>query len=146
MTGIGPVPKGPSGHPPQVSAAHRVLGRAYSSVKGLFDAVTELDLARRATNSSAKRRMSRVEIDILRSAIVLKSAGLDAAMTRLVKDIGTVLASTPGCGARRQVEEYLKHEPSRPNITEPFRVAVLALDIEAALLANYLADRTRRSF
>lgn len=139
-------PAGPNGHAPHVRAAHRILGRAHASVAGLFGAVDVLDESRRTANSTTKGRMSKVELDVLRSAIVLTSAGLDAAMKRLVNDVGGTLAALPDTAARRQFEEWLKAEMAKPNITEPFRQAVLSKDVAERLLSAYLAERTKASF
>ena len=42
--------------------------------------------------------MSKVEVDVVRSAIVFTSAGLDATMKRLVNDVGRALVPRPGTG------------------------------------------------
>ena len=55
-------------------------------------------------------RKSKSEIDILRSAIVLTSAGLDASMKRLVTDVGRHLIMQNGTGARHEYEEQLKRD------------------------------------
>lgn len=141
------MPKTASGTAPLVRPAERILGRAHASVAGLFSAVGYLDERRRSENSSTKGRMSRVEIDVLRSAIVMTSAGLDATMKRLVNDVGRVLALKSGSGAAAQYEEFLKRELARQGgMTEPFRNAVLSNDASAALLKVYLAERTKASF
>ncbi|NKR69761.1 hypothetical protein GS536_17230 [Rhodococcus hoagii] len=90
--------------------------------------------------------MSKVEVDVLRSAIVLSSAGLDAAMKRLVNDVGRVLAAQEGTGARRQFEEYLKMQMTEPRPSDGFRSAVLSIDVADRLLSVYLADKTKASF
>lgn len=140
------MPAGPSGRAPLVRPALRILGRAHASVAGLFSAVELLDDARRTANSTTKGRMSKVEVDVLRSAIVLSSAGLDAGMKRLVNDVGRVLAVQEGTGARRQFEEYLKAEMSGPQPSSGFRNAVLSVDVADRLLSVYLADKTKASF
>ncbi len=93
-----------------------------------------------------KGRKSKVEIDVVRSAIVTSSAGLDASMKRLVNDVGRVLAMRQATGARREFEEYLKREMAKPSITTSFRQAVLDMQVADQLLARYLADRTKASF
>lgn len=115
-------------------------------MSGLFGAVSVLDAARRNGNSTTKGRMSKVEVDVLRSAIVLTSAGLDAAMARLVVDVGRVHIQQAGTGARHQYEEYMKAELAKPNVSQSFRQAILSSDASAALRAEYLADRTKASF
>jgi hypothetical protein len=144
--GVGGMPGGPSGRVPQVRAAYRILGRAHASVAGLFAAVEILDEARRSANPPTKGRMSKVEVDVLRSAIVLTSAGLDASMKRLVNDVARALATKPGTGARMQYEEFLKEQLSRPEVTASFRDAVLSMDASDRLLKTYLAEKTRASF
>ena len=144
--GLGKMPPSPTGRAPLVRPALRILGRAHASVAGLFSAVEILDDARRTANTSTKGRMSKVEVDVLRSAIVLSSAGLDASMKRLVNDVGGSLARQPGCGARKQFEEYLKEQMSRPSPSDGFKNAVLAIDVADRLLSTYLADKTKASF
>lgn len=91
--------------------------------------------------------MSRVEVDVIRSAIVMTSAGLDATMKRLVNDVGRKLVLVQGSAARSQYEEFLKREMARPGrMSEPFKVAVLSSDANAELLKLYLAERTKASF
>ncbi len=146
MTRLESMPPGPSGRVPTVRKAHRVLSRAHASFDGLFQAVEVLDDTRREANTSTKGRMSRVEVDVLRSAIVFTSAGLDAAMTRLVKDAGRHLVPQADSGAHRQFGEYLKMELAKPNVSDSFRTAVLSSDKNDALLGLYLAERTKASF
>jgi hypothetical protein len=52
-----------------------------------------LDDHRRGSNPNTKGRMTRDEIGILRSAIVLASSGLDASMKRLVNDVARNISS-----------------------------------------------------
>ncbi|MFW0150488.1 hypothetical protein ACNUDN_11775 [Mycobacterium sp. smrl_JER01] len=113
---------------------------------GLFSAVAVLDDARRSANSSTKGRMSKVEVDVLRSAIVFTSAGLDAAMKRLVNDVGRFLAQQPGTGARGQFEQYIREQLARPQVTESFRAAVLSIDVSEQMLSTYLGEKTKASF
>lgn len=93
-----------------------------------------------------KGRRSKVEIDVIRSAIVLSSAGLDASMKRLVNDVGRVLAVRAGTGARREFEEHLKRELAKPSVAPSFRQAILDLQVSDRLLALYLSERTKASF
>lgn len=146
MTGIGHAPAGPSGRAPHVRPAQRILERAHVSVAGLFSAVEVLETTRRDSNLSAKGRRSQVEVEIVRSAIVLTSAGLDAAMKRLVNDVGRVLITATGTGARQKYEEYLKGELAKPKAEEPFRQAILSSDVSTKLMSVYLSSRTKASF
>lgn len=93
-----------------------------------------------------KGRKSKVEVDVVRSAIVFSSAGLDASMKRLVNDVGRVLAVRPGTGARHEFEEHLKREMAKTSIAPSFRQAVLDIQVADQLLVHYLAERTKASF
>ena len=129
-----------------VRPTYRILTSAHDSVVDLFDAVDALDAARRKANSSPKGRKSKSEIDILRSAIVLTSAGLDASMKRLVKDVGRYLIGRDGTGTRHEYEEHLKREMAKRRGSEPFHQAVWAVDPAEKLLVFYLAEKTKASF
>lgn len=85
MNAINPLPKLDQGRQPWARPAYRILGRAHVSVSELFAASSALGTARRKANSSPRGRNSVSEVDILRSAIVMTSAGLDASMQLLVK-------------------------------------------------------------
>lgn len=131
---------------PWVRQAYKILERAHVSVKALFSAADALDSARRQANGSPKGRKSVSEVDILRSAIVLTSAGLDASMKRLVNDVGRELILKKATVARRNYELYLKNEMEKPSTSEPFRQAVLADNPREKLLSFYLAEKTKASF
>lgn len=131
---------------PWVRQAYKILERAHVSVEALFSAADALDSARRQANGSPKGRKSVSEVDILRSAIVLTSAGLDASMKRLVGDVGRELILKKGTVARHNYEEYLKNEMAKPSASASFRQAVLADNPREKLLSFYLAERTKASF
>lgn len=146
MNEINPLQKLVGVRQPRVRPAYRILNSAHNSVVELFDAVDALDSVRRQANGSTRGRKSKSEIDILRSAIVLTSAGLDASMMRLVNDVGRDLAMQRGSGAHREYEEHLKREMKKPSVSESFRQAVLGIDPGKQLVAFYLAEKTRASF
>lgn len=131
---------------PLVRPAYRILASAHVSVVEQFDAVDALDTARRRVSNSPKGRKSKSEIDILRSAIVLSSAGLDASMKRLVTDVGRPLIMQNGTGARREYEQHLKREMEKRKVSDPFRQAVLAINPVDELITFYFAEKTKASF
>jgi hypothetical protein len=145
MSELLPLHAAPRGHVPEVRSAYRLLRGTHQTVRGLFDAVSVLDDQRRLANPNKKGRMTRDEVDILRSAIVLTSSGLDASMKRLVNDAGRRLIAIPGTGARAQYEQYLKRALSGPAVPDGIRNAVVSADPGSALLEYYLGDRTRAS-
>lgn len=93
-----------------------------------------------------KGRMSKVEVDVLRSAIILSSAGLDATMQRLVNDVAPELIRRQGSAACAQYQAYLKAELGKSQVSDGIRNAVISTDATEQLLAHYLAERTRASF
>lgn len=77
----------------QINAAWRYLGSAHRSVSGLFDAFNILRQAAHERTGEARGAISNDLQDQLRAAIVFTSAGLDACMTRLLKDALPVLVN-----------------------------------------------------
>lgn len=146
MSGFPPLPSGPRGRYPAVRAAYRVLQSAHSSVSGLFDAVDVLDRERRAGNKTTAGRMSQVEIDVVRSAMVMTSAGLDASMKRLVTDAGRVLATIDDVPARTVYLEYLEAELKKDRPTRGLIEAVQSRTATDDLLEMYLSAKTKASF
>lgn len=145
MTSFPDLPPGPVGRYPFVRPAYRILKSAHASVGGLFDAVDVVDGQRRAGNKTAAGRPSHVEGDVIRSAMVMTSAGLDAAMKRLVWDAGGELASTADVPARKVYLAYLQ-EQLKTGAPSPMIEAVKSEDATAAILRVYLADKAKSSF
>ena len=90
--------------------ARRILVLGHQSVRGTLRSVEDLDQLRRGSNTHRQGRSSGSEVDVLRSAIVLTSAALDASMSRLVRDVGSIVVRTEGSGARRKYIAYLRQE------------------------------------
>lgn len=143
---IKPLRTAPDGRVPEVRAAYRLLRGAHGTVSGLFDAVTILDDHRRSSNPNTKGRMTKDEIDIFRSAIVLASSGLDASMKRLVNDVARLLIGQPGSAANAQYQQYLKQEIATHQVASGLRDAIVSDDPKESLLSYYLAERTKASF
>lgn len=131
---------------PSVRGARRLLDGSYKSVDDLLNVAKTLSDQRRAANSSPRGRQSQNEVDLLRSAIVFASAGLDASMKRLVNDAGRVLVGHPATGARKQYEEFIKLELAQPKVADGFRDSLLKPDIVASLLTHYLSQKSKASF
>ncbi|MEU5874730.1 hypothetical protein AB0A73_24605 [Glycomyces sp. NPDC047369] len=135
------------GRAPRVRPAYRILGRAHASVKGLFGAVSVLDDARRSANPSKKGRMSHIEHDVLRAAIIFTSAGLDASMKRLVRDAGRALLEQSNSSAAKRYQAFLKNELSKPvAATSAFINAVTAPNAADRLIDLYIDQQTESSF
>lgn len=130
----------------QVRNARRFLLASHNSVSAMFAVVDRIEDSRRNTNGDARGRMAQEEVDILRSAIVFTSSGLDAAMKRLVSDVGRFLIARPGNEARDSYERQMKQWLSSDSVDENLRSAVIAQDPAGALVDYYIAMRTKASF
>lgn len=146
MAQIDDLPPGPKGRAPEVRNALRFLDGAHNSVVGLFDAVQTISIARRSENASTVGRMASDEVDVLRSAIVFTSSGLDASMTRLVNDAGRFLIGKPSSGAYGRYLEHMKAELAAESVDDDLKVAILSSDPGEAMLSYYLRIKTRASF
>lgn len=136
----------PRGGVPELHNAYRYLRGAHKSVSGLLDVAQSLSDSRRASNPSATGRMAQEEVDVLRSALVFTSSGLDASMKRAVNDVGRYLIPRAGTGAQAQYRQYLKQELSSDSVDANLKNAVIANDATGQLLKYYLAARTKASF
>lgn len=140
------LPPGPSFRAPLVRPAYRLLKGSYSTVAGLLDAVPVLDAARRSGNDTTRGRMSRTEVDVLRAAIIMTSAGVDATMRRLVSDAAGAMIRVPGTAANITFSVYIKKTLSSGSVPESLKDAIVSSDPTSSILAFYLAERTRSSY
>lgn len=131
---------------PEVRPARRLLDGSYKSVDELLLAVKELDRHRRAQNEHSKGRKSERERDLLRAAIVFTSAGIDASMTRLVKEAGKSLILAKEEGAYGQYREFLKQEIPPNSIPRGLRDILIDERLEESVVDYYLTEKTRASF
>lgn len=143
---VRPLPPGPSFRAPLVRPAYRLLKGSYLTVDGLLNAVPILDTARRSSNETARGRMSTTEVDILRGAIIMTSAGIDASMRRLVLDTARALIRMPGTPANGAFSRYMKQVLSGGSVPDPLKDAVVSADPTNDILDFYLNERTRGSY
>jgi len=135
----------PRGGVPELRNAYRYLRGAHGSVSGLLDLAQTLSVNRRAANGTPLGRHSEQEVDLLRSAIVFSSSGLDASMKRLVNDAGRYLIARP-TAAQAQYRQFMRQQLAADSVDTLLRDAVVAPGAEDALLTYYLTVRTRSSF
>jgi hypothetical protein len=71
----------------RASNAQRHLVVAHSTLQGIFESLHVVRLAAAdASGKDARGRLNEGEVDLLRSALVLAGAGLDAVVKRLARD------------------------------------------------------------
>ncbi|MWB99070.1 hypothetical protein [Agromyces seonyuensis] len=145
MVDIVPLRAAPKDRVPEIRNAYRFLTGTHASVNGLFDAVQTLSTARRAANATNVGRMKSDEMDVLRSAIVLTSSGLDASMKRLVLDAGKFLINVPGSSARKHFEQGIKEMLAAKTIDQPLKDAIVSVNPAESILRYYLSTKTKAS-
>lgn len=147
VSSIEPLQDGPKGRVPEVRNAYRFLRGARDSVAGIVSVTHRLSDARRNANESTVGRLAREEVDLLRSAIVLTSSGVDASMQRIIWDAGRLLIPIANSSARAAYVQHLRQALSgREQVDEPLRSAVVSAEPADALLTYYLGIKTRASF
>ncbi|WP_102192769.1 hypothetical protein [Microbacterium aurantiacum] len=138
---------GPKEKVPEVRNAYRFLRGAHNSVQGIVNASQALAEQRRSANSTTTGRPASEEVDLLRSALVMASSGIDASMQRIIWDAGRYLIPKSGTAARAQYEAHLKQALSgKNNVDDGLRNAIIGAEPRDGLLEYYLAMKTRASF
>lgn len=144
---IEPLREGPKERVPEIRNAYRYLRGAHHSVTGIVLASQSLADLRRSFNATTTGRPAGDEVDLLRSAIVMTSSGIDAAMQRVIWDAGRYLIPRTGTAARAAYEAHLKQALSgKQRVDEGMRNAIIDADPQARLIEYYLGMRARASF
>lgn len=144
---ISPLRQGPKERVPEVRNAYRYLRGAHNSVTGIVRASQSLADARRSANSTTTGRPSGDEVDLLRSAIVMTSSGIDAAMQRIIWDAGRYLIPREKTSARAAYEAHLKQAlAGKQGVDDGLRNAIIDPDPQVKLLEYYLSLKSRASF
>lgn len=144
---IMPLRAGPKAKVPEVRNAYRYLRGAHHSVAGVVNASQALAEHRRSGNSTTTGRPSGDEVDLLRSAIVLTSSGIDSAMQRILWDAGLFLIPKKGTAARAAYEAHLKQElAGKGNVDQNLREAMIESDPPRPMLDYYLGLKSKASF
>lgn len=130
----------------QIAAQHLLV--AHTTLQGIFASLHVLRLARAAEAADHRGRMTGSEVDLLRSAIVLGGAGLDAVLRRVARDGLPMLLATdstyPVAGRyfRAHVSEQIRNKAPSTSWTQ----AVLDQDPRQAMIRLYIEEKTSGSF
>jgi hypothetical protein len=130
----------PHGCPPEVQPAWARLVATHQAVGGLFDTLHILRL-KAAAETDPRGRLSEDQLDQARAAIVFTSAGLDACLRRLLRDVLPVLlaAQSPAAGA---FTRYLFENRLKGELTRATKSAIVDMDPRGRLIDLYVADLT----
>ncbi|MCX6501140.1 MAG: hypothetical protein NT132_01795 [Microbacterium sp.] len=144
---IEPLRDGPKAKVPEVRNAYRFLNGTHGSVAGIVSASQRLSDIRRVANKTTVGRLASEEVDLLRSAIVMTSSGIDASMQRIIWDAGRYLIPIGGTAARAQYEAELKQALSgKDKVDEDLKRAIIGAEPAEHLLVYYLRMKTKASF
>lgn len=132
---------------PRAAPADKHLAVAHTTLQGVFDSLHIVREAASPGGLEARGRLPESQVDLLRSALVLAGAGLDAVVKRLARDaLPTLLAV--GSTQRDANSTFKSHVSSqvREKVPSPsWTKAVLADDPRQAMIKVYVAERTQGS-
>ncbi|GAB2554178.1 hypothetical protein [Kribbella endophytica] len=113
------------------------LVATHKAICGLFDTLHVL--RERAAEEGNPRRLTDDQLDQVRAAIVFTSAGLDACLRRLLRDVLPVLIKAGG-PANGKFIGYLHESRLQGNLTKATKNAITADDPRAQLIDLYVED------
>ncbi|WP_410675495.1 hypothetical protein [Amycolatopsis sp. cmx-4-68] len=129
-----PLPGAPYGGR-EVTAAWRYLTATHQSVSGLLDALHVLRVKGQQVKEESRGELSADQQD-LRAALVFTSGGLDACLTRLLRDTLPPLIATDDA-AEKQFKKWVGNRLDNKVVGE-LRLAVLDADPRARLVELYV--------
>lgn len=140
-----PVPRKPYGCP-EITTAWTYFGATHQSVSGLFDALHVLRLKGQQAKEETRGRLSADQQDLLRAALVFTSSGLDACLTRLLRDALPVLVATD-TAAEKQFKKWVsgRLDGTPGKVAGELREAILDRDPRDRLVELYVKTISRPS-
>ncbi|PWK89492.1 hypothetical protein C8D88_102766 [Lentzea atacamensis] len=130
-----PLPSAPYGGS-TITTSWKYLGATHQSVSGLFDALHVLRLKGQQAKAESRGKLSADEQDLLRAALVFTSSGLDACLTRLLRDTLPALVATDGA-AEKQFKKWVSTRLDN-KVSAELRQAILDGDPRARLVELYV--------
>lgn len=123
-----------------------LLRSTHDSVTGLFDTLHLVRRTRAAKkNQSTRGRLSSDEQDLLRAAVVFTSAGLDAALTALLREAVPILIAGNET-AHGKFERFLDDQILAPKVSAEFRAAIKDPEPRSSMVRLYVDSLTKASF
>lgn len=142
-----PVPRKPYGCS-EIATAWKYLGATHNSVSGLFDAlhVVRLKAQQSRTTEETRGKLSDDQQDLLRAALVFTSSGLDACLTRLLRDALPVLVETD-TSAEKQFKRWVgdRLDGTAGKVVGELRQAILHREPRGQLVELYVKTISKPS-
>jgi hypothetical protein len=129
-----------------VNAPWRYLTGAHESVQSVLTIFDDVHAGIAAKRQQPRGTLSQQEQELLRSALVLTSSGIDASMTKLVR-VALPLLIKKGGGPRSRYNAWLTAElvPAQ-RVAQPIIAAAISTDPTVELLNAYIAVKTAASY
>jgi hypothetical protein len=130
----------------RAAPALKHLTVAHQTLEGIFESFHVVRTATGASDKDGRGRLKEAEVDLLRSALVLAGAGLDAVLKRLARDalpellaVGATHAEA-GKAFRAHVSTQVRDKPSTS-----WTKAILDADPRQAMIRLYVEEHTQGS-
>jgi hypothetical protein len=129
----------------RAAPALKHLAVAHQTLQGIFDSFHVVRTA--PGDKDGRGRLKEAEVDLLRSALVLAGAGLDAVLKRLVRDALPELLAVGSTNVladkafRSHVSTQVRNKAPSTSWTE----AILDADPRQAMICLYVEERTQGS-
>lgn len=140
-----PLPPAPTGRHPTIRRAWRYLQASHATVGGILESQSIVRKHRMGSRGDPRGRMDEDERNLLRSAIVFSSSGIDAVCRRLLRDCLPALVSQQGSSARKAYEDWLRAKVEQSRRDSALAHALLDTDPTARLVELYVSARTKPS-
>ena len=131
----------------RAAPALKHLTVAHQTLEGIFDSFHVVRTATGASDKDGRGRLKEAEVDLLRSALVLAGAGLDAVLKRLARDalpellaVGATHAEA-GKAFRAHVSTQVRDKTPSTSWTK----AILDADPRQAMIRLYVEEHTQGS-
>lgn len=138
----------PSRVHPRVGAARQQLCVAHTTLQGVFESlhVVRCSSAGYAANVG-RGRLKEGEVDLLRCAIVLGGAGMDAVLRRLATDALPTMLASPGKHpqAARKFKQHISEQVKEKGAPKSWIEAILADDPRPEMIRLYVDALTKSS-
>lgn len=131
----------------RAAPAMKHLSVAHTTLQGVFDSLHVVREAESAGTRNARGRLRESEVDLLRSALVLAGAGLDAVVRRLARDaLPSLLAvGATQTGAHKSFKTHVSSRIRDKTPSGTWTDAILHDDPRTAMIAIYVEERTQGS-
>lgn len=123
------------------------LGVAHTTLQGIFESLHVVRQAASSSGKDARGRLNEGEVDLLRSALVLAGAGLDAVVKRLARDaLPQLLAvGSTQVAADKAFKTHVSAQVRGKTPSTTWTQAILDQDPRQAMIRLYVDECTRGS-